>query len=166
MSRDCHICHPPVSRRTRSDVQRAPLQSLLDPHRNSTLRSPKRRLWRLVLTSIISSCTRAKVRRIGRSCRRVACTPCTMHPVERHAVDTRRIAARASARSGFLTYVRRGCQMTVMPGDGKSRSWVHPFVALRVCLPPSPSTSQRLRGLARGGNTQQQPDHRKVDQRR
>jgi hypothetical protein len=166
MSRDFHICHPPVSRRTRSDVQRAPLQSLLDPHRNSTLRSPKRRLWRLVLTSITSSRARAKVRRIGRSCRRVACTPCTMHPVERHAVDTRRIAARASARSGFLTYVRRGCQMTVMPGDGKSRSWVHPFVALRVCLPPSPSTSQRLRGLARGGNTQQQPDHRKVDQRR
>jgi hypothetical protein len=117
MSRDFHICHPPVSRRTRSDVQRAPLQPLLDPHRNSALRSPKRRLWRLAVTSITSSRARAEMQRIRRSCRRVACTPCTMHPVERHAVDTRRIAARASARSGFLTYVRRRCQMPVMPGE-------------------------------------------------
>ena len=116
-----------------------------------------------VLTSIISSCTRAKVRR-RRSCRRFARMPCAMHPVEPYAVDTRRSDARASARSDFLTYVRRRCRMPVMPGDGKSRSWVHPFVALRVCLPPSPSTSQRLRRFSRGGNAQQKTNHRKVDQ--
>ena len=155
---------PPVSRQTRSDVQRAPLQPLLDPHRNSALRSPKRRLWRLAVTSITSSRARAEMQRIRRSCRRVVCMPCAMHPVERYAVDTRRIATRASARSDFLTYVRRRCRMPVMPGDGKSRSWVHPFVALRVCLPPSPSTSQRLRRFSRGGNAQQKTNHRKVDQ--